>query len=155
MFPQKERLKNLNEAKRFLSGLFRTQHLAVLATQHRGAPYVSLVAFAHMDDLRHLLFATTRATRKYSYLSEDSRIALLIDNRLNADSDFHNASAVTVIGSAAEGEKEPLLLKVYLDKVPYLRDFVQAPTCALIRVTVQKYLIVQRFQNVTEVQVDW
>jgi len=147
-------LKTLNEAKSVLRELLSEQHLAVLGTHARGQPYGSLVAFAHTSDLQHLLFATTRSTRKFSYLSEDSRVALLIDNRLNTDADFHDASAVTVIGIAEEVRKTKKLLKVYLDKNPFLRDFVLSPTCALVRVRVKKYIIVQKFQTVTEVQLD-
>jgi nitroimidazol reductase NimA-like FMN-containing flavoprotein (pyridoxamine 5'-phosphate oxidase superfamily) len=135
-----------------LTELFTSQQLAVLATQGGGQPYSSLVAFAATDDLRHLLFATTRATRKYANLSGESRVAMLVDNRSNQDSDFHNAVAVTAIGRAEEVEdhEKERLLRFYLNKHPYLQEFVTAPTCALLRVRVERYYLVSRFQNVME-----
>ena len=74
--------KDLSQVKRELRKLLRTQSLAVLATQNQGQPYASLVAFASSDDLKSLYFATTRSTRKYANLSGDSRVAMLLDNRI-------------------------------------------------------------------------
>ena len=62
---------------------FHRRRLAVLATQHEGKPYASLVAFAATDDLKTIIFATTRSTRKFVYLSSNPAVALLIDNRTN------------------------------------------------------------------------
>lgn len=143
----------LNKA---LRELLRTQQLAVLATQGGGQPYGSLVAFVATDDLKHLLFATTRATRKYANLLTESRVAIVVDNRSNRDSDFHEALAVTVMGRAQEvkGSERDRLIELYLTKHPYLEEFVMAPTCALLRVTVDRYYMVSRFQNVMELHVE-
>ena len=48
----------------------------------------------------------------------------------------------------AEREKH---LQLYLKKHPYLEEFVTAPTCALIRVKVEKYILVTQFQEVREI----
>ncbi|NIQ37641.1 MAG: pyridoxamine 5'-phosphate oxidase family protein [Proteobacteria bacterium] len=138
--------------RKALTDLFNTQHLGVLATQGGGQPYSSLVAFTATDDLKYLVFATTRATRKYANLSSESRVAMLIDNRSNQDSDFHNAMAVTAMGTAEEvkDREKDQLIKRYLAKHPYLEGFVMAPTCALLKVRVDKYYVVSRFQNVME-----
>ena len=79
-----------------LRDLLGSQRLAVLATHSANGPYCSLVAFVVTDDLTQLVFATSRNTRKYGRLAEDGRVALLIDSRRNEESDFHEASAVTV-----------------------------------------------------------
>jgi nitroimidazol reductase NimA-like FMN-containing flavoprotein (pyridoxamine 5'-phosphate oxidase superfamily) len=50
--------------RELLAELFDSQRSAVLATQGGGQPYCSLMAFAATGDLRDLLFATLRATRK-------------------------------------------------------------------------------------------
>ncbi len=143
----------LSDARRLteqLHHLFFSQLLAVLSTQEEGQPYCSLVAFAATDDIRSLVFATNRATRKYANLVHEPRISLLIDNRSNDVSDFHNAVAVTATGRAIEipeGEKVSFL-KLYLNKHPNLKDFVMSPGCAMIRIQVERYYIVNRFQNV-------
>lgn len=138
--------------RRTLEDLLQTQKLAVLATHRGGQPYASLVAFAATKDLEQLLFSTTRSTRKYANLMEDSRVALLIDNRSNRDSDIHAAAAVTATGEADEvPEKEREVLQaIYLAKHPHLKDFVSSPSCALIRVRADTYYLVRRFQHVLE-----
>jgi len=88
-------LKNKAELINHLRELFSSQSLAVLATQDRGEPYGNLVAFAATEDLKHLLFATTRATRKYNNLTKNPRIAMVIDNRSNREEDFQRAMAAT------------------------------------------------------------
>jgi nitroimidazol reductase NimA-like FMN-containing flavoprotein (pyridoxamine 5'-phosphate oxidase superfamily) len=147
--------KDLNRVKRDLRKLLNSQPLAVLATQDRGQPYASLVAFASSDDLKSLYFATTRSTRKYGNLSGDSRVAMLMDNRSNKASDFRWAMGATATGRATEvgpGERESAL-DLYLAKHPHLKDFVQSPTCALCEIKVQTFFVVTRFQSVVEVHV--
>ncbi len=141
--------------KEFLRDLFSSQRLAVLATQNRGQPYGSLVAFMATEDLKHLLFATTRATRKYANLSKNPRIAMLVDTRSNQEVDFHQAAAVTATGVVKEtvGSQKRRFQKLYLSKHPYLKDFVSSPTCALLRMDVETYYIVRQFQNVVELHI--
>jgi len=139
-----------------LQTLFSSRRLAVLATQHEGKPYASLVAFAATDDLKTIIFATTRSTRKFAYLSSIPAVALLIDNRTNEASDFRNAMAVTASGKAVEiiAGKENRFLQLYLAKHPYLKEFVSSPTCALVKVDVSTYYAVRRFQHVLEFHID-
>ena len=151
-------MDEINSMKRRLAELLESQKLAVLATHNQGQPYGSLVSFAASKDLKQILFATARSTRKYSNLKEDARVAMVIDNRENAERDIHDATAVTVLGKAQEAtpSEEQGCLGVYLKKHPYLKDFVNAPTCALVRVQVDTYYLVTRFQEVTELHVeDW
>lgn len=139
------------EFRQQLRELFGDQRLAVLATDAGGRPYTSLVAFAATPDLCRLVFATTRATRKFSNILENAHVSLLIDNRANQVADFRNAVAVTVLGTAAEvtgAGKEPLL-SLYLARHPHLASFVEAPSCALLQVSVEQFYLVSRFQNVS------
>jgi nitroimidazol reductase NimA-like FMN-containing flavoprotein (pyridoxamine 5'-phosphate oxidase superfamily) len=144
-----------SKLKRELKNLFKKQKLAVLATHKDGQPYSSLVAFAVTEDLKHIIFATSRATRKYEHFSSDARVALLIDNRTNKVADFHSAIAVTAIGTAMEPDENnrQQLAQRYLAKHPDLKDFVQSPTCALVQVSVKTYYVVRTFQNVMELHV--
>ena len=139
-----------------LQTLFSSRRLAVLATQHEGKPYASLVAFAATDDLKTIIFATTRSTRKFAYLSSNPAVALLIDNRTNEASDFRSAMAVTASGKAVEiiAGKENRFLQLYLAKHPYLKEFVSSPTCGLVKVDVSTYYAVRRFQHVLEFHID-
>jgi general stress protein 26 len=131
--------------------LLTSQKFAVLSTQERDHPYLNLVAFAETSDLRTILFATTRATRKYGNIASKSGVALLVDNRSNEVADIREAMAVTVIGTACEvsGSLRDQLDRVYLEKQPHMKEFLSSPSTALIMVDVESYILVSRFQNVT------
>lgn len=144
--------EEISRVKQILADLFSHQKLAVLSSYGNEQPYASLVAFAATDDLKHLIFATTRSTRKYANLSQVSKVALLIDNRTNAEKDFSYAVAATVLGRSEEvgGSQKKEYLEIYLRKHSYLKEFVSSPSCALMTVIVEKYYVVSRFQNVQE-----
>jgi hypothetical protein len=145
---KRQRLENLLEA------LFAIQRFAVLSTQKDGQPYTDLVAFAATEDLTQLLFVTPRATRKFDNLVNDPHVAMMIDNRQNKTLDLHDAVAVTAIGSAegVVGPEKEALLRRYISKHPVLETFVQAPTCAALRILVNKYDIAEKFQKVVELE---
>lgn len=145
-------MPNANNVMKKLKNLMGSTQLAVLATDHSGEPYASLVAFAFSENLREILFATSKATRKFSYLKDNNRVSLLVDNRSNSIEDFQNAMAVTVLGTASliEEDERHNYLKLYLDRLPHLSEFVASPDCALILVKVTSYYLVENFQNVME-----
>ena len=141
-----------------LRTLLRTQPLAALATQRGGHPYSSLVAFAASEDLRRVVFVTSRATTKYRNLSAEPYVSLLIDSRTHSVEDFTAGAAVTVLGRVAEiGDKQgSALLEGFLRKHPHLEDFARAPSTALCGVEVEKYILVTQFQHVVEMRVsEW
>jgi heme iron utilization protein len=146
-------MHDIHQLKETIKAILDSQKLAVLATQGDGKPYGSLVAFASTEDLKTLLFATTRATRKYANLLTDSSVAMVIDTRTNQTADFSDAAAVTVLGEVEEVAGHELS-RIYLDKHPYLKEFVESPTTALLRVRVKTCIMVSRFQNVQELHVN-
>jgi nitroimidazol reductase NimA-like FMN-containing flavoprotein (pyridoxamine 5'-phosphate oxidase superfamily) len=137
--------------REFLRGMLRTQRLAVLGTSGPEGPHCSLVAFAEADDLKTLLFATSRATGKYSHIMRDPRVSVLIDTRTNTAEDFRDAAAVTAVGTAAEatGPERDRFAAVYLEKHPELADFIGAPECGVMKVSVATYRVVTRFEQVS------
>lgn len=145
-------MKDTEALKRVIKDLFALQNLAVIATQKDGQPFTNLVAFAATDDLKHLIFATTRSTRKYARLMADSRTSMMMDNRQNQASDFRDATAVAALGRVEEvkGPEKADLMKLYLSKHPHLKAFATAPTCALMKLKVDRYDMVSRFQNVVD-----
>ena len=146
---------NIPELKKTITKLLSSQKLAVLSSYGNKQPYASLVAFAATEDLKHIIFATTRATRKYENISSEPKVALLIDNRSNEEKDFSHAAAATVLGKAEEvsSSDRTSLLEMYLTKHPHLKEFVSSPSCAVLKVRVKKYYVVQRFQNVQELHI--
>ena len=136
--------------------LLRQQQLGTLSTVSENSPYASLVAFAVSDDDRHLYFVTPRATRKFANISANARVAMLVNSSINRPEDFHEAVAVTAIGSA-DPVSPPELESIrshYLAKHPYLEAFAHSPSCEMVGIRVERYIMVERFQNVTEYQID-
>ncbi len=144
------------QLKRILRELFRSQLFAALATQQLTRPYSNLVAFATTDDLKNIIFATKRATNKYSNLLSNNNVSILIDNRTNRDSDFRNAVAVTAMGMAEEVRENQIdeLRSLYLIKHHNLERFVHSPDSALFKIKVKKYFVVRNFQEVMELKVE-
>jgi nitroimidazol reductase NimA-like FMN-containing flavoprotein (pyridoxamine 5'-phosphate oxidase superfamily) len=138
------------QQKNQLHELFNKQRFAVIATQASNKPYTSLVAFSSTEDLSYLIFATLRQTRKYDNILQNAKISMLIDNRENLSSDVNNAIAVTVIGHASEiKDNRQHFMDIHLKKHPYLREFLQDANCALIGLSVEKIIIVRKFQQIT------
>ena len=129
------------------------QPYAVLCVQGEGQPYGALVAFAFSEDLRHAVFVTPVATRKYRLLSECDHVALVIDNRPNKPDELMQIEAVTVTGRSnmiERGGEFDQWAELLVTRHPYLKSFVQAATCALFRVNVVRFLHVARFQEVNQ-----
>lgn len=135
--------------------LLSQQRLAVLSTQRSGQPYSSLMAFAFTSDLKRLLVATGKSTRKHQNILQESRVSLLVDNRANNEADFHQAAALTILGKAEEirDSERPVLSRLYLERHPYLEKFLDSPTTSFFQITVDHYLLVSRFQNVMEYRI--
>jgi nitroimidazol reductase NimA-like FMN-containing flavoprotein (pyridoxamine 5'-phosphate oxidase superfamily) len=133
--------------------LLHQQPLAVLATRGEKYPYCTLVGFAASDDLKTLFFATIRDTRKFQNIQRHPQVSMLIDSRANTSRDFKDAQALTVLGEARleESPERPEYVRQYLEKHPYLKEFVNNPNCGFMRLDVHKYILVSRFQEVLEV----
>jgi heme iron utilization protein len=133
-----------------LKKLFVSQKLGVLATQQKTNPYASLVAFACSENMRQIVFATLKATRKFANIISNPSVAFFIDNRSNRAIDFRKAIGVTALGSVRQihKNKNSKLMKLYLSKHPQLDSFLDSPSCAFLCIDVKSFYIVERFQNV-------
>jgi len=69
------------ELRKALAEVLTSQNLAVPATHGDGQPYCSLVGFAAPPDLKSLVFATMRSTRKFGNLKANPQVAMMIDTR--------------------------------------------------------------------------
>jgi len=148
-------MDGLEETRRSVQGLLRSQRFAVLSTESETGPYCSLIAFWAADDLSHVVFATLRSTRKFNYLVTHPRVALLFDDRSNNDSDISESMAVTATGTAREvtsEEARAAASAAFLAKHPTLETFVSSPGCALVRVDVDVFYVVTQFQNLVELR---
>jgi len=136
-----------------LKELFSSQKLGILATQQKKSPYTSLIAFACSDDMRHIVFATPKTTRKFENMISNSHVSFFVDNRSNKPADFRKAIGVTAVGSVRQirKNKHSRLMTLYLRKHPQLESFLGSYLCAFLCIDVNSFYVVERFQNVTEV----
>ena len=139
---------NVSYLKIFLQNFLKSQQLAVLATESKNTPYTNLIAFSLTTTYREILFPTLKNTTKYKNLKTNKKVSILFDNRKNNVSDFSQAVTTTAIGTAHEVNKEQYR-DIFLARHPYLKDFLNDPDCALIKVIVDKYIVVEKFQEKT------
>jgi nitroimidazol reductase NimA-like FMN-containing flavoprotein (pyridoxamine 5'-phosphate oxidase superfamily) len=149
-------MRQQSEAWGRVRDLLTLQRFAVLSTQSESGPYSSLIAFWAADGLDHVLFTTMRATRKFSLLAAHPRVALLFDDRSNREDDLVEAAALTATGKASEvtnQEEHSVALARFLGKHPGLESFATSPGCALVRVEIDMFHLVTRFQDAVELHV--
>jgi len=129
-----------------------SHRLAVLATHGEAHPYTSLVSVALTADARALLFPTGRETRKFANLLRQNRVSLLMDNRDHAGPE--PPYALTVIGVAHEvppdAPDRPDLEATYLLRQPHLAGFLAEAGTALVRIAIERVILVERFSEVQE-----
>jgi len=132
-----------------LSHLLTTQHFAVIATESKKQPYTNLVSFVCSSDFHHLFFPTKKQTQKFLNITENTHVAILIDNRENTPSDLSEAITITAIGRAKVLiQHQDVIAKSLLQKHPDLSTFLNEPSCVIIDVSVQTYQIVQQFEHI-------
>ena len=138
-----ERLRVLN----------KTQMHAVLATDSDGQPYTSLIAYALTFDMKGIVFATPKSTRKYKNIFKNRRVSLLIDTRSNTEKDYMAAESITILGNAypvRRGGKWSELANVLKKKHPRLSFFIESPETTLVYIEIIKCIHVTKFQNISE-----
>mgnify|MGYP006292093049 CR=1 FL=1 len=138
----------MNESQKLkILKLLMGQRFAVIATQGKTEPYTNLVSFLAGKDLKNIYFPTSKNTRKFKNLSEHSRTAILIDNRGNKPMDIENAMTVTAVGETSVINDKQINY-FFLKKHPYLKEFVNSSDCAMIEIGIEKYILVEHFQEV-------
>lgn len=133
--------------KQKIKKLFKEQRFAVIATQGKTEPYTNLVSFLVRRDLKKIYFPTSKNTRKFKNLSKHSRLSILIDNRDNEPVDIENAMTVTAVGETSVTENDEII-HLFLQKHPYLKEFTNSNDCRMIEIDIEKYIIVENFQEV-------
>ncbi|HPQ81225.1 MAG TPA: pyridoxamine 5'-phosphate oxidase family protein [bacterium] len=139
-----------------IGDVLASRHVGVLATSGGDGPHATLVAFKASENCRRIVFSTPRQTRKYANIKADPRAALLVDDRSNAARDIHDATGVTAVGTVAElsGSERSGAEKSYMERHPHLAEFVLSGSTALMELSVRRYVVVSRFQEVFELEME-
>ena len=137
-------INDIASLKNKVKELLTKQKLGVLATQGDIYPYNTLVGYAFTNDLRFILFATMRHTRKYRNILKHPNVSILIDNRTNHAGDFKNAVALTVAGKTVRVKKslKTKYRRLFLKRFPRLKRFIHDPDTSIIPLRVDKYIFV-------------
>lgn len=149
-------MDDLKTTQSAIETLFSGQNLAVLSTcSADGHPYASLVCVVADANLSGIYFATSRNTRKFSNLTAEPRVAMLVENSQNRQSDIYEAMAVTALGTVREthGHEAQAAHELYKARHAQLESFIDAPSTAMLRMAVKTYYLVNRFQKVIEYHV--
>jgi hypothetical protein len=135
----------------------KTEPFAVLATADTEGPYASLVAYALDESGSKIVLATPRNSRKYRNLLKQKHVALLIDRRSRPGESIMKGEAVTLVGKAVpvrRGSRWESTAACFLNKHPYLADFIHERSTALVMVELSEAVHVGRFQEVSSWKID-
>lgn len=133
--------------------LNKAQRHAVLATDSDGQPYSSLIAYALTSDIKGIIFATPKSTRKYKNILKNRCVSLLIDTRSNTEKDYMDAESITILGNAypvRRGKKWSELAEILKNKHPRLTSFIDSHETALVYIEIIKCIHVTKFQTISE-----
>ena len=129
---------------------------AILATESAGQPHASLIAFTALDGWRQLIFATYRNTRKYTNLTQNRQVSMLVDGRGLSMADSQQGFVVTAVGLAID--IDPVQLKAaqhaHLRRHPDLAAFMQSADCVMLGVMVEAYQVVRGIEDAVWWSVD-
>jgi heme iron utilization protein len=139
-----------NHIKSYIEDSFRSNNLAVLATEGDGQPHACFIAITPMADFEELIFATYRSTRKYQNLIRNGKVAILFENRSTIAPDQSEIIVVTAFGHAKEIEKADYeaLSIVHLVRHPDLESFLLSPDCTIFQVKVNAYQVVSGIEDI-------
>jgi len=136
--------------KEYIEVVLKTSSFAVLATEGNGQPHASLIAITPLGTCRQLVFATYRDTLKYRNLSNNNKVAVLIESEGLNKEDLRGRIVLTIIGRTKEistGEKEAAS-RAHLLRHPEMESFMLSSDCALIRIIAQSYQVVYGIEEI-------
>ena len=142
-------MNTIESVKKKIIDITSKQLFGVLATSENNKPHTTIIAFHLSSDLETLYFATPRDTKKFRQLSSNTAVSFLIHNSSNLHEDTSQASGITITGEALELPVTYLLLEKFLSKHPHMKRFISSENTAFISVKISRFDIVERFQNVT------
>jgi len=143
-------MNNIISIKNDISETLQSTSFAVLATENDGQPHASLIAFTPMDSYRKLIFATYRSTRKFQNMTQNNRVAVLIEGGDASRSGLEEGFVLTAFGQAEEIRvtENEAALRAHLEKHPDMETFLLTADCALVCVTVDSYQVVRGIDDV-------
>ena len=142
-------MSNLIVNKKHIEDAILSSRFAILATEGKGQPHMSLIAITPVGGFSKLIFSTYRNTVKYTNLIENKNVAVLIENGDCKNFSLQGNFILTAFGRAEEIKvDDDSILQAHLERHPEMVSFVQSEECALIQVTVNSFQLVLGFEDV-------
>jgi hypothetical protein len=142
--------------KETIDTVLKTSDFAVLATESNGQPHTSLIAITQFDGLHQIIFATYRNTLKYRNISQNNKVAVLIEGEYFNMKGQKEIIVLTIIGHTEEislaGNEAPY--RAHLKRHPGLESFMLSPDCVLIQVRAQSYQVVYGIEDIIWIKAD-
>jgi nitroimidazol reductase NimA-like FMN-containing flavoprotein (pyridoxamine 5'-phosphate oxidase superfamily) len=139
-----------------ISSILKDNKYAVLSTVGDGQPHASIIAVTWLKGYRQIIFVTYRGTRKHSNISNNCKVAVLVESGNNSSSLFQEKSVLTAFGVAEEirlNENE-VIFREHLERHPDLLFLSQSKDCALMHIIVDTYQVVHGVEDVKWLSVD-
>ena len=138
-----------------ISKLFLQQLFAILSTQGADGPHSVIVCFVVSSGLGELFFVTPRSTRKYNNMISHPVVTLFVDNRHNDLQDLQGLTGVEVKGRAevATAEDRRYMRDLFLKRFPELDEFYDSPDCALMKIRISRYEVINDFQSMESLEI--
>jgi len=146
----------LKTSREYIEDVLKLNKFAVLATEGDGQPHTSLIAITPFGSFRQLIFATYRNTLKYRNLSQNRKVAVLIESEDVNMKGLRKSIVLTIIGHTEEisrGENEAAY-QAHLKRHPEMESFMLSSDCALILVIAQSYQVVYGIDDIKWITAD-
>lgn len=143
-------MSKLVTVRKYIEEIFKISRFAVLATEGEGQPHASLIAVTPMENFRKLIFATYRNTRKYQNLTQNGKVAVLVESVDINRSGLKDSFVLTAFGQVEDidNAEKDLVSKTHLERHPGLLSFMQSEDCSLVRIKVDTYQVVRGIDDV-------
>jgi len=142
-------MSNLMVNKKYIENALLTSKFAILATEGKGQPHMSLIAITPIEGYSKLIFSTYRDTVKFSNLLENEKVAVLIENGDCKNISLQGNFILTIFGYAKEitfGNDS--VLKLHLERHPDMKSFMLSENCAHIQITVNAFQLVLGIEDI-------
>jgi nitroimidazol reductase NimA-like FMN-containing flavoprotein (pyridoxamine 5'-phosphate oxidase superfamily) len=137
--------------KEYIEDILNTTRFAVLATVGDGQPHTSLLAITPVGNFSQLIFATYRNTLKYRNLTQNNKVAVLVEGEHVNSKGLKESVVLTIIGHTQEIsiEENEASFQAHLKQHPELESFMHSPDCALILVIAKTYQVVLGIDDIS------
>ena len=142
--------------KEYIEAVLKTSSFAVLATESNGQPHTSLIAITPFGNYRQIIFATYRNTLKYRNLSQNNKVAVLIESGVIDINGLKQSVVLTIIGHTEEINKagNEATYQAHLKQHPEMESFMLSSDCVLFRVIAQSYQVVYGIDDISWITAD-